>query len=433
MQIDSGANLDERAKTGIALAHSPLWHADMPAEMSGAWSEFKKNLLAGDDAWQVWVNWYEDRLAGRQSFGEAFDLAVATLPDELWEKGAEAVSARIKELIAEHTPPEPIPAQGAGPQFGLNPDLKITLAPPGEFDSDGNNLSRMRQQLPLVRQAGSDLAGVLNPNSHPVLCRNLTDYLNAIAGEPETISWGTVFGLGVRLDNAAAAARREIADRMRDPLEDAAQEALDSMLMLHGPLILATAEGRELADEADRYRLTRDQQAALREDAQAIAQGLKNSPDIIERPAAELGEMAAESIGEGDHPERGTAFGLATVNNVTTVLVSAGTLAAFVPASAAAAGSVGAAAAAGVAWVGYEGLKKSQRFTAATSALGVGFDHLHNLGEVQVFRRLIALAPFRRFVRANEAPLRRIAQNSTQLRWMLPYIDFIVRTNPNQE
>ena len=52
-----------------------------------------------------------------------------------------------------------------------------------------------------------------------------------------------------------------------------------------------------------------------------------------------------------------------------------------------------------------------------------------DLSEAQILRRLIALAPFRRFVRANEEPLRRIAQNSTQLRWALRYIDFIVRTN----
>jgi hypothetical protein len=325
-------------------------------------------------------------------------------------------------------PSEPIPAQGAGPQFGLNPDLKIALAPLAELNVDGNNLKRIGEQLPLVRQAANDLAACLNPNYQP-LFRNLTDYSAAIAGEPETISWGVVFGLGVRLDNAAAAARRQIDDRMLPPLEDAAQEALDSVLMLHGPLILATKEGRELAETADGFRLTREQQAILRTDAEAITERLRNSPDLIEPVAAELGQMAAESIGEGGHPERGTAFGLATVKNVATILISAGTLAAFVPTSLALGGLAAGAAAGGMAWVGYETLKKSQRFTSATSALGAGFDHLHDLAEAQVLQRLIGLAPFRRFVHANEQPLRRIAENSTQLRWMTRYIDFITGTN----
>jgi hypothetical protein len=42
------------------------------------------------------------------------------------------------------------------------------------------------------------------------------------------------------------------------------------------------------------------------------------------------------------------------------------------------------------------------------------------------------LTPFRRLVIAIEQPLRRYAE-TTQSRWMLRYIDFIVRTNPTQE
>jgi hypothetical protein len=436
--IEAEPEEEARIRMASNLAVVPLWPGSppisvTPTSVTQTWARLRAALLAEDEDWDVWVRWYEDRLLGRPSLGDIFDIAVATLPEELWRQGPKAVNAEIRRLIELHTSPEPIPAQGAGPQFGLNPDLRITLAPPSELDIHGNNLPRIRQQLPLVRQAAGDLARNLNPNTQPELAGNLADYRAAIADNPEKIAWGIVFGLGVRLDNAAAAARREIANRMREPLEDAAQEALDSVLMLHGPLIMATAEGRELSDEADRFRLTRDQQAILREDAQAIAEDLKNSPNIIEAPAAELGQKAAESIGEGDHPERGTAFGLATVKNVTTVLVSAGTLAAFIPAGAAAAGLLGGAAAAGVAWVGYEALKKSQRFTAATSALGGGFDRLHDLSEAQILRRLIALAPFRRFVRANEGPLRRIAQNSTQLRWALRYIDFIVRTNGSDD
>jgi hypothetical protein len=89
------------------------------------------------------------------------------------------------------------------------------------------------------------------------------------------IAWGTVFGLGVMLESAAEAARRKIEDRLQPPLEDAAQAALDAILTLHGPLILATAEGRELAEAADNIRLTREEQAELRDNAQAVATELK--------------------------------------------------------------------------------------------------------------------------------------------------------------
>jgi hypothetical protein len=36
------------------------------------------------------------------------------------------------------------------------------------------------------------------------------------------------------------------------------------------------------------------------------------------------------------------------------------------------------------------------------------------------------LAPFRSFVIANEAPLRKIAEVTAELKWMLQYIDFVV-------
>jgi hypothetical protein len=194
------------------------------------------------------------------------------LPDSVREQGPKALNTEIRRQIEEvrrvqREPGEPIPPQGAGPHFILNSELKIALAPPAEIGADSNNLGCIRQQLPLVRQAADDLAGHLNPNAQPEIVRNLADYRTAIASEPETIAWGVVFGLGVRLDNAAAAARRKVEDRLQPPLEDAAQEALDTVLTLHGPLIRATSEGRELTDEADRFRLTRDQAAALREDA----------------------------------------------------------------------------------------------------------------------------------------------------------------------
>lgn len=78
----------------------------------------------------------------------------------------------------------------------------------------------------------------------------------------------------------------------------------------------------------------------------------------------------------------------------------------------------------GVAWVGYEGLKKSAMYANATAALGV----LKNTADEVLRAHLIAaLAPFRRFVCDNEAPLRRIAVNTSRLCWMLRYIDFIVK------
>src|SRR4051794_1793236 len=99
-------------------------------------------------------------------------------------------------------------------------------------------------------------------------------------------------------------------------LEDTAQAALESLLMLHGPLMLATSDGRTLADDADRMRLTRNEQSRLRNDAKLLADRLGEAPEIIEPDAAELMSDAANVIGAGAKPERGTAWGVATIRNV---------------------------------------------------------------------------------------------------------------------
>jgi hypothetical protein len=386
------------------------------------------------------VSWYDDRLAGRPSLGEAFDIAVAKLPDELWMQGPKAVNAEIRSLIEAHTPREPIPKQGAGPQFGLGDSDKITLAPPAETDADGNNLDRIRQLLPLVRQAADDLARHVNPNQFRELARDVSAYQMAIAGEPTKVPWGMIFGLGVMLENAAfAAERKTLEDPLWPRLEDPAKAAIGSLLTLHGPMVLSTKEGRELMAQADEMLLSRESWNALKQDEQIVADHLAKAPEIIDRPAAAIVYEAVGVIAEGAHPERGTAYGHATFKHAATILVPAATLAAFSAGGAlvgdVAAGTIGSAIGGfvGGAATGAGSLivAERERVKAAARALGSDFERALGLGRTATVARLRRLAPFRHFVMENEEPLRRIAENSTQMRWMRWYIDFIVRANPD--
>ena len=154
--------------------------------------------------------------------------------------------------------------------------------------------------------------------------------------------------------------------------------------------------------------LTREEQATLRADARRVARQLKNRADIIEPPAAKVVEDAIEIIGQGRHPERGTVFGIGTIRNVAIGLVGvAGVSAAL---------GIGAIQA-GAALVAIEALKKSEKFSAVTSMLGQNIDRVFRVGTA-----------YRGFIIANQEPLRRIAENTTQLRWMLPHIDRIVQS-----
>ena len=93
--IDSGIGASE-------ILDFPLWKSGgaEPRWAAENWA-LLKDALAGRDNWNVWLEWYEDRLAGR-SRGEAYELIFASVPESEWDKGPAAanawIAARLREL-----------------------------------------------------------------------------------------------------------------------------------------------------------------------------------------------------------------------------------------------------------------------------------------------------------------------------------------------
>ena len=332
-----------------------------------------------------------------------------------------------------HAHLDPIPAQGAGPHFNISHEGRIRLEYSSAVNGGEKHDTRIGQLLPVVRRAAKDAAAHVSANQFPELARDLVEYINSISRDDKSIPWGLVYGLGVMLENSVAAARREIDGRLRPSLEDTAQSALESLLTLHGPLLLATAEGRELQEQADRLRMTHEEHLLLRSEAVALASRLSRNTEVIEPEAAQVIAKAAATIGAGRHADRGTAYGIGTVKNVAGILVTAAALAALVPAGITIGGTSGGVAGAGLAWIAYESVKKSARFATATAALGSHFDRALELGEEKLYQLLNRLAPFSQFVLENEDSLRRISNNTVSLRWILPYLDFIVRSSGRRQ
>ena len=80
-----------------ALADAPLWSRGSPQWAKDAWAELQ-SALPRDEDWEVWVDWYEERLRG-VSGGEAHDFVFATVPQEEWVKGPAAANAWIKAQL----------------------------------------------------------------------------------------------------------------------------------------------------------------------------------------------------------------------------------------------------------------------------------------------------------------------------------------------
>ncbi len=79
------------------LADLRLWSHRRPDWAEDGWEELKA-VLPMDEDWEVWIDWYEDRLRGR-SRGEAYEVTFASVPLEVWDQGPAAANAWIREHL----------------------------------------------------------------------------------------------------------------------------------------------------------------------------------------------------------------------------------------------------------------------------------------------------------------------------------------------
>ena len=323
---------------------------------------------------------------------------------------------------------ESFPTQGPGPHFRTNEDGVLDRAPPSEFDAVGNDGKLISQLKPLVLRCGAELQATLSRNEFPELLDATERYLAALdPGDDHEIEWGEVWGLGVVLQNAATSAQREINNRILPELEDPAKTALDSLLTMHGPMILGTRDGARLSETASLFSMTREEQQSLRDAAQKVAERLRANPSIITKRASVSVEEAVRAIGNGPHPERGSIYGLATIKNISIVLIGGAAVAtptligAFLGDT-----TIGTVVGAPWALLVVEAIKKNAAFIALATQLGA---HLETMTDVEIQswieRKARRLAPFKTFVSNNKEQLTKIAEATPELRWMLKYIAFI--------
>ncbi len=94
-----------RAGTSVReLAEQPLWPDGVaPDWVAGNWERMRA-ALPGADGWDVWIDWYEDRLKGGP-VREEIELLYATVPLEKWEEGPAAANAWISAELEKLKPP----------------------------------------------------------------------------------------------------------------------------------------------------------------------------------------------------------------------------------------------------------------------------------------------------------------------------------------
>jgi hypothetical protein len=116
--------------TAGSLVDLPLWLRAGPQWANIAWAELQA-LLPDRDNWDVWLDWYEQRLRGG-SRGEAYELVFASVPQEEWDKGSAAANAWIKAHLPPVSPqqlPSPLENVPSIGTYSVNAAGKIAVVP----------------------------------------------------------------------------------------------------------------------------------------------------------------------------------------------------------------------------------------------------------------------------------------------------------------
>ena len=100
--VDDATKTDwDRLMDGMQPADlllQPLWpENEVPDWATAAWGAMKHDLLALNQDWQVWTEWYEDVLTGKPFIEDLEIDCRLAIPQAIWEQGPAVLNAEIKD------------------------------------------------------------------------------------------------------------------------------------------------------------------------------------------------------------------------------------------------------------------------------------------------------------------------------------------------
>jgi len=100
--VRSAAAKYDESESLHELSMSPLWPGGTPDAVLHNWGEMKARLLVAGEDWQVWTDWYDDRLRGSSASREVELDRISVAEDLLLDEPA-VVNRAIQEKIDAHT------------------------------------------------------------------------------------------------------------------------------------------------------------------------------------------------------------------------------------------------------------------------------------------------------------------------------------------
>lgn len=273
----------DRGVVALDLACLPLWPGRQPQKIADRWLKMRRDLLTAGQDWDVWVIWYEDRLAGRVR-GKERELAYVLIDYKQWEQGPAAINAAIKrriEALERSNAALPEPAQEPGPVLQVTErGLEVVAQPLGaEFDEVLQKTLHhgLQRVVPKLTDITHKVA-----NRYPELDRVVSEYLDLVAQPFDELDVASIWMVGAGLVAFNAAFANQARDTITEPLEPNHIALLQQAAQLHGAFIHGFPQGRELTDRADQARLSANVIDQIAPPTRRILDALKKAREIVE-------------------------------------------------------------------------------------------------------------------------------------------------------
>jgi len=259
----------------VTLANSKLWPDPTPDWVSESWHELVSPLRSVPEYWDVWINWYEERIRGVFSNADT-EIARLTLDD--WSRippEPEVINRLIADLLpyfqepqseAQHSPDlNAIPRQITNSsQFYIDAQGRVDLVPdpPVADNLQGQIYQEVRYKArALIALGHNQLADVSEP---------IDRFLAAVPERIENASINRLWSRGNTLRRRLSA--HQIASDSADVADPAllpasVAEMLSDLVETYNVFIVGDPTGREL----DRARLGPQERNEVKEVVEAAA------------------------------------------------------------------------------------------------------------------------------------------------------------------
>ena len=145
------------------LASKPLWlEGEPPKEILREWEDLKAALLRLNQNWEVWTDWYEDRLYGRAANEDIEIARMLEISEDEWEQGPRVVNDKIKKIIERYR----ADAEGLIPpqlrsalRFGGRSSDPIDILPAAEEGEGLDSRQSRCEDYDELRHKAEELAG----------------------------------------------------------------------------------------------------------------------------------------------------------------------------------------------------------------------------------------------------------------------------------